>query len=434
MTTVAGYRINHARYGRTYRRHRRWLREFDALDLAEKLRYQDRALQEFIASSRRDSAYFRELFGTHSVSGRIGIDSLASLPVLEKETLRSRIDEIMTVPGYAAIEGHTGGTTGKSLVVRYTKDDSQIRMAMLDHFKARVGFEHRRMRRASFTGKHVIPPRQAGPPYWRYNHACRQMLYSTFHVSERTAQLYVDSLNRFKPGALDGFPSSMAVVAAHILRNEIRLDFAPIAIFPTSETVTENLRQLLEAAFGCSVYDQYASSEGAPFITECKRHSLHVEMSTGVFESDKEGDVLVTSFTTHGTPLIRYRIGDSIFLSDETQCECGIASLLVSSIQGRSEDYLLRADGALINSVNAANLFKNIPNALVSAQLVQERVGEIRMLLVVDPKRYTGDHENLLRREFAHKLDADTTLLIEHVDTIPREASGKRRFIKNTLI
>ena len=65
--------------------------------------------------------------------------------------------------------------------------------------------------------------------------------------------------------------------------------------------VTSSGRELLERVFSCNVYDQYASSEGAPFVAECGSQVLHIELTSGVFEHFEEGSdaVLVTSFTTH---------------------------------------------------------------------------------------------------------------------------------------
>lgn len=77
---------------------------------------------------------------------------------------------------------------------------------------------------------------------------------------------------------------SMCDVAGYIERHRIKLEFTPIAIFPTSETLTKAGRELLERVFKCKVFDQYASSEGAPFVTECENQVLHMELASGVFE------------------------------------------------------------------------------------------------------------------------------------------------------
>ena len=217
----------------------------------------------------------------------------------------------------------------------------------------------------------------------------------------------------------------------------IKLTFKPVAIFPTSETLTDTGRELLERVFGCKVYDQYASSEGAPFITECQNQNLHLELSSGYFEhiSDDSDEVLVTSFTTNGTPLIRYRIGDSIkYETGDKKCTCGMESPIVKEIQGRQLDFLYTATGAKINSANVANLFKNLPNALIRAQTIQDKMGEIIILLEVDEKKYKKDYDEVLLNEFLHKFGKGTEVIIKHVNEIPREKSGKFRIVKNNVM
>jgi phenylacetate-CoA ligase len=214
----------------------------------------------------------------------------------------------------------------------------------------------------------------------------------------------------------------------------LNLTFRPIAIFPTSETLTSAGRQLLERVFGCKVYDQYASSEGAPFVAECSYQNLHVELASGVIEPmDGSDEILVTSFTTHGTPLVRYRIGDRMTFRDDGVCPCGNPSPLVGTIEGRRLDFLYTASGAKINAGNVANLFKNMPNALVRAQLLQERVDEVTALLEVDAQLYRTEYDLQLQQEFRHKFGSETRLTIRHVKEIPRESSGKFRMILNNV-
>lgn len=436
VVTLSGYYRNSTRYGKEYYKHLAFLEDFDNWSLERKKEYQNAELLKFIQFANTRSHFYNEFYKGVDLLKINSVEDLKHLPVLDKETLRQNIENVVTLSKRKAIEGHTGGTTGKSLVVLFTEEDNNKRMAMLDHFKARVGFEHLKMRRATFNGKHIVPPRQKKKVFWRYNAACKQMIYSSFHITEVNMRFYVESLNRFKPHAIDGFFMSMCDVAGYIERNNIKLTFKPVAIFPTSETLTQTGRDLLERVFNCKVYDQYASSEGAPFVTECKDQRLHIELASGVFEhfEDDTDEILVTSFTTHGTPLIRYRIGDSMtFDQSGKTCSCGMESPLVKEIQGRKLDFLYTAEGAKINGGNVANLFKNMPNALIRAQTIQEKLGEITVKLEIDKKLYKQEYDNLLRDEFLHKFGSTTKVHILHVDEIARERSGKFRLIKNSV-
>lgn len=435
MTSVKGYLNNRERHGLAYRSHRRWLADFDRWSYEEKLAHQERTLADCVTHAHEHSAYYRRLYDAAGVdvAGIRSIADLPQLPTVDKEDLRGHMDEVRVSSEQVGrtVEAHTGGTTGTSLVVTCSIEDLQRRMAVLDHFKARVGFEHLRMRRASFTGKHMVPPRQRGGPYTRRNRAGRQLLVSAFHLNDTTASDYLRELNRFRPDSLDGFPSGMLVLARHMLARGTRLDHRLTAIFPTAETLTDADREVLEAAFDTVVHNQYASSEGAPFITECRAGGLHVEMSTGVFEYI-DGEIVVTSFDTRATPLIRYRIGDRATPSSARSCPCGNESEMVAQIAGRGSQFLYRSDGTKVYQAHLANLFKNIPNAIVEAQISQRRVGSVEMLIVVDQKR-VDSFDDVLQSEFAHKFDPASSLTIRHVDAIPTEASGKRLFVRNLV-
>lgn len=434
MTTVKGYSNVKNRYGKAYYDYRAFLKEFDAWPLEKKVEYQREELIRFIRYAQENSAFYRELYKGIDLQSVQTVADLKKLPVVDKEMLRANIDDCIVKDIGPHVESHTGGTTGKSMTVVFTVSDYMKRMASLDHFKAKLGFENLKMRRATFNGKHIVPPQQKKKIFWRYNHACKQMIFSSFHMTEENMGYYVEELNRFKPQALDGFFSSICDVAGYIERHNVPLTFKPIAIFPTSETLTQEGRALLERVFGCKVYDQYGSSEGAPFVTECKNQVLHIDLASGVFEHlDDTDEILVTSFTTHGTPLIRYRIGDRMVFAPQATCSCGCNEPIVRSIEGRRLDFLYTAEGAKINAGNVSNILKNLPNAVVRSQFLQEKKEEVTLLLEVDKALYKPEYDAWIEKEFRHKFGENTRLTIRCVENIPREKSGKFRMIKNTV-
>ena len=435
MTSMKGRSNAKSRYGKRYYEYLDFLKEFDTWSIEDKLKFQEEQLVKFVRYTYENSIFYHNLYKDIDINSILTIDDLKKLPIVDKEMLRNNIEDVIIKnKSERYTEAHTGGTTGKSLSILRTDTDLMERMAMLDHFKKRVGFVHGKMKRATFNGKHIVPPKQKKKVFWRYNSSCKQMIYSSFHITEENMAYYVESLNKFKPQAIDGFFTSMCDIAGYIERHNIHLKFIPVAIFPTSETLTSEGRELLERVFKCKVYDQYASSEGAPFVCECKNQVHHVELASGVFEKYNDTDeILVTSFTTHATPLIRYRIGDRMYFDENAKCNCGNNSPIVTSIEGRRLDFLYSAEGAKINAGNVSNVLKYLPNAVIHSQFVQDTKEEVVLLLEIDKSLYKDSYDELIQKEFSHKFGEKTKLIIKHVDEIPREKSGKFRMIKNNV-
>ena len=434
MATMYGYKAKKNRYGKAYRDHLEYLKEVHQYSREQLEELQFNELMNLLRHAVSNSKFYRELYDGIDIESFSSVDDLKRLPIVTKEMIRQNIDDVITIPKMGASVSNTGGTTGKSLTVYNRKVDSQKRMAVLDFFKMKHGFYNLKMKRATFMGKHIVPPNQKKKVFWRYNAAVKQMVYSSFHITEENIPCYIDSLNKFKPDSIDGFPSSMYDIACYINRNEIKLDFRPIAIFPTAETVTSEHREVIERAFGAKVRDQYASSEGAPFVWECEYGHYHYDVTTGVIEQiEGSNEVLVTSFTTYGTPLIRYRIGDSmVFSKSNDLCECGFNTPLVESIEGRAIDFLYSTKGAKINLGNIANILKYMPNSIVKSQFVQDEIDHIVVRLVYDGE-FTEDQRTVLVNEMKHKFGNDLRVDFELVDDVPREKSGKYKLIVNKV-
>src|SRR5690606_26024884 len=103
--------------------------------------YQVAELQKFLYFAKENSAFYRQLYAGIDLSLIRSVADLKMLPSVSKEDLRQNMTDVDTT-ATAGLQSDTGGTSGKSLTVYYTVDNAMQRMAMLDHFKARVGFIH----------------------------------------------------------------------------------------------------------------------------------------------------------------------------------------------------------------------------------------------------------------------------------------------------
>ncbi|RCW53389.1 phenylacetate--CoA ligase family protein [Halanaerobium sp. ST460_2HS_T2] len=434
MATLYGFKVMRNRYKEEYYKHLNYLDDIHNLSKEELKELQFQELMSLLKNTIEKSNFYKELYKNIDITSFQSLEDLKKLPIVTKEMLRKNIDNVITISKKNAVEGHTGGTTGKSLVVYFTPEDMQKRMATLDFFKFKNGFKNLKMKRATFMGKHIVPPGQKKKIFWRYNAAAKQMVYSSFHITEENIPYYIESLNKFKPAAIDGFVSSIYDIASYILRNNISINFDLEAVFPTSETVTSEHREVIEKAFNTKVRDQYASSEGAPFVWECEEGNYHYDITSGVIETmENSNEILVTSFTTYGTPLIRYKIGDKMIFEDEDKsCGCGFNTPLVKSIEGRVVDFLYTTEGAKVNLGNIANIFKNMPNIIVKSQLIQDSLNHMLVKLVLE-EEFTDNYRQMLIDEIRHKFGSDMQIDFKIVDRIKREKSGKYKLVKNKV-
>lgn len=435
IISVYGYIIYRQRYGKVYRETFNILIRKNYSIINKEILNQEELMQSFIATSVKNSRFYRALYKDINISEIKTIKDLEKLPIVKKEDLRKNINNIYTINEKDAIVAFTGGTTGKSLKVLFTKNDFQIRMAYLDAFKFKVGIKNNfKARKATFSGRDFIYS-DTTKIYWRNNYYYNQRVYSTFHLSESNLPCYIKNLNKYKPDIINGFVSSIYEVASFIDRNNIELTFKPQAIFTTSETLLPFQRNLIEKVFNSSIYNQYASAEGAPFITECKSNNLHYNLDTGVIEtvSTKEGEqMVITSFTTNGTPLIRYNIEDCITFKDGV-CDCGSSHPLVEKIEGRKVDYLYSISKGKISLSHLADVIKGIPNSIKKMQFVQNEKDRIIVLLMVDSNLFVEKHLDEIRNELIYRFGDKTEINIKKVKEIKREKSGKFMLIKNNL-
>jgi len=419
------------RYGKEYFVKFKHFINKDYSSYTNELKTQEEKFLSFLDHANKNSPFYKKLYQNIDLAKIKSIKDITKLPIVAKEQLRANVQDIYAISekeGYAAF---TGGTTGKSLKVLFTKEDINTRMAYLDAFKYRLGIENPlKVKKATFSGKSIV----YGNPnkiFWRNNYAYNQRLYSTFHLNEENLPHYIKNFNNYRPEVLNGFVSALYEVAKYVKRKNIFIH-SPKAIFTTSETLLEEHRAIFKEVFKCNVYDQYASSEGAPFITECLEGNLHYNIDTGIIETDAMNNMIVTSFTTHGTPLIRYNIEDVIHFK-EGFCNCGLAHPLVKNIEGRKVDFLYNSKKEKVSLSHLADVIKGNPNSIIKMQFIQNNINTIDLKMVVDKNLFVSKHQEMIVKELKYRFDENMDFNISIVNDIPREKSGKYSLIKNNI-
>lgn len=427
--TFYNTRLYRQRHSGMYNKWREYFRSMDSEGVDRIEQEASTRLAGFLAFVGERSAWYR------SYQGR----SLEEFRPLEKSEILQSLEEIATVSQDEAVVSLTGGTTGSSMKIYYTRDDMQERFALLDHFRDSYGYKLGE-RVAWFSGKPIANRRdvERGRCY-RDDLINRIRFFSTFHISERNFDHYWEALEKFKPRYMVGFPSSIYDIAVLARGRGLTASYEVQAVFPTAETVLPMHREVIGSVFNTRLVDQYASSEGAPFILECQQGRLHIHPLSGVFEvidsegnAALEGEMLVTSFTTHGTPLVRYRIGDRMRLSDPgARCACGSVFPMVDWIEGRTSDFIWSPQNGRINSVNLSNSTKEI-QGIQCFQVTQDDPNRIEVRVVASSE-FNAEQERAFLAALRLRTGSEMRVDLLEVGEIPRERSGKFRVVKNSL-
>ncbi len=437
LVSAMGYQFTRQRYRGAYPTLRQFYDGLQFQTLEEQRILQDSQVKALVHLARSRSPLYRELYADQPQVRRV--EDLAGLPVLHKDLLRKNLERLRTAPHESSlISIHTSGTTGTPMEFWFHRTDFQARMAILDSWRSWFGVEHG-MRRATFSGRVVKPAGDGSRQFWQTNYPIRQRLYSSYHLSSDNLNRYIADLNRYRPEFLDGYPSALHIVARHMLASRQRFAFRPRAVFATAETLTPQAREEIGEAFGAPVRDQYASSEGAPFIVECEAGAYHFLTYSGVLEivdeagrPSQSGRALFTAFHTRYMPLIRYDIGDEVQLPEPGgSCECGRSYPLVRRLVGREEDYLVSSTRGKIGRLDP--IFKKIPASIVRSQIVQSVVDQVEVLYQPDPTQFQPEHLDQVRLELTARLGSQMQIRFRPVEEFTLGARGKFKAVVSKL-
>lgn len=442
LVNLLGYKYAKGRYGKLFEAYFNLYKDLWTKNPEELKAYQSNELAKLLLECHRYSKWYRgkfdELSITESDITKDPFKVLYQLPFLEKEQRRGFADAIRNDNPERPTKGigFTSGTSGSPTINYLDKESVEMSFALWKRFHWSIGIPLR-PKSARFSGRLVVPPKATKPPFWIYNYFEKQMLFSTYHLTEKNMGAYVKKLNQLKPELIDGYPSAVYVLAEFMNKNNLSLNFTPTAIATTAETLHDYQRTAIEKAFGCKVYNQYASSEGGSFITECKEGKLHVNLDTGIFEflnlhnkpaaPGEIAQLVMTSFRNFKTPLLRYKIGDTVLLPEhQTNCSCGCHMPVVEKITGREDDILWTRQKGYVGRMDTA--YKGL-EGIIKSQLIQESPDSLIVNNVVDAN-YTKEFEAKLINNLKNRLGDEIKITINLMDDIPLSANGKFSAVK----
>lgn len=297
------------------------------------------------------------------------LEDIKTLPVITKDMVKKHAPEMLTVPKWQVMAGHTSGTTGTPLTVYSSWSSIWWNQAYTYSARLRNGFKY---------GQPLVSLRgnlDRNTMHMKV-HVSNTLYLSSYCINKDTIKNYYDLIIRHKPVAIEGYPSSLYTLALCMSEAGLKLDI-PVA-FTSSETLLGYQRALIEKQLGTEIYDNYGMTEQTIYLQESHNHHGYYELPGYSINEYLEDGEICTSLTNEAFPLIRYRSNDIIELAE---LDAEHPQIMVKSVEGRKEDFLLCKDGGRIQRLDF--IFKGV-NHVRYGQLVQEKNGFLNVNIVPD--------------------------------------------------
>lgn len=374
------------------------------------------------------------------------LDDIQKLPFTTKDDLRMNAPfGMMAVSLDDCIELHaSSGTTGTPITVCYTRNDIEVWSEVMARCLSMAGL----------TRKDVF---QNPIPYGTFTGA-----FGFHYGAQKVGALVVpsgmgQSERQIKLMEYYGttFISGVASYAMRLSQVALDMGINPKTLKVRNglfgaEMFTPGLKKRLQEIWDMDVHDIYGLTEmcGPGVSTDCDQHDgLHLwedhffaevvdPVTLEPVEVEEEGELVITTLTKEGIPLLRYRTRDITKLYDEKTCECGRTHVKHAPIKGRSDDMII---------IRGTNIY---PGQIESVLMKHDLVGgNWRMLLTTENNidQLTVEVESKTILSQVEQVELEETLKKEiksvivftprvHVlppNSIPQEGLKAKRVIDN---
>jgi len=312
------------------------------------------------------------------------LDDITKLPFTTKNDLRDNAPyNMLTTSLDNCVELHaSSGTTGIPVTACYTRNDMDVWAEVMARCLAMSGLSKKDVFQnpipyGTFTGAFGF--------HYGAQKVGAMVIPSGKGQSERQLNLMKYYGTTFVSG-----------VASYILRlsqvaKEIGIDpkkdLKVRAGLFGAEMFTKGLKKRIEDTWEMDVHDIYGLTEmcGPGVSTDCDEHNgLHLwedhflleiidPITLEPVEAEEEGEMVLTTLTKQGMPLLRYRTRDLAKIFDKEVCECGRTHVKHTPIKARSDDMLI---------IRGTNIY---PGQVESALMKDDKVGNNwRMIISTD--------------------------------------------------
>jgi len=426
-----------------------WNEQMECMEADRMKEVQSARLKETVSYIYKNCPLYKKKLDAQGVGhGDIrGIEDISKLPFTSKDDLRDSYPfGLFSQPPKEIAEIHvSSGTTGNPTVVGYTKDDIRLWSEVMARAFACAGAMPKDMIQIAygyglFTGG-------LGAHY-----GALEMGLTIIPASSGQTKRQLKIMHDFKPRILACTPSYCLYMAEEA--REMGLDPKKssweIGVFG-AEPWSEPMRKEIEATWNILATDIYGLSEiiGPGVAQECTfKKGLHIfwdvfypeviNQRTLKHAKDGEaGELVITTLTKRGIPLLRYRTRDIVSISYE-RCRCGRTTPRISKIQGRTDDMII-VRGINVFPSQIEHVLLGIEGTKPHYQLVVDRkagkLDELEVLVEVEQKIFSDEIKQLrileerIAREIESVLGIFVKVKLVEPKTIERSEGKAKRVV-----
>ncbi len=311
------------------------------------------------------------------------LDDIRKLPFTTKEDLRKNMPfGMLSLSLDECVELHaSSGTTGIPVTACYTRNDLEIWSEVMARCLSMAGL----------TRKDIF---QNPIPYGTFTGA-----FGFHYGAQKIGALVIPSgkgQSERQIKLMEYYGTTfISGVASYVMRlaqvaQEMGVDLHKLKVrngLFGAEMFTSGLKKRIMDAWNMDVHDIYGLTEmcGPGVSADCDQHDgLHLwedhflvecldPKTLEPVELEEEGELVITTLTKEGMPLIRYRTRDLAKLFDQKTCDCGRTHIKHTPIKGRTDDMII---------IRGTNIY---PGQIESVLMKHEEVGgNWRMIIETD--------------------------------------------------
>ncbi|MBO8138588.1 MAG: phenylacetate--CoA ligase [Desulfotomaculum sp.] len=320
------------------------------IDFNKITQQQEPLLKDLINRLYNNSPYYRDKLKKAGIKpGDIRtIADLAHVPFTTKDELRNSYPlGMMAVPEEEVIRIHSSsGTTGKPIIIPYTKRDVKVWADMMSRCLEFVGVSKKD--RVQVTPGYGLWTAGIG-----FQAGVEKLGAMTVPTGPGNTEKQLEMMIDLQTTVIIGTSSYGLLLSEEIINRGIKDKLAlRLGIFG-SERWGDKMRARIEKNLGIETYDIYGLTEiyGPGIAIDCPEHNgLHYWSDHLIFEiidpetgkqlpPGEQGELVITTLTKEGMPLLRYRTRDITRLKYSC-CSCGSSYPMIDRIVGRSDDMI----------------------------------------------------------------------------------------------